>query len=188
MDTRGFVSFAVDGETKTAYIHHDSYPDCLGLNILGWARSADLHAAAIAARALRVVSDSDTPTQTDVERLAPFTNRNVGGAGGPTWYQLLRETQGDCAAMLAAGAIEDASEFPADSLCAEWGYVVDFDAQALEVYVGFQKEPHSDGRFAALAGRDGYAPVRLVASWSLADLPSDPAFLAAAEAGERDDD
>jgi hypothetical protein len=185
MSTRGFISFAVDGETKTAYNHCDSYPDWLGIRTLSWARKADLPASAEAARSLRVVTDDDRPTDEDIERLAPYTNRNVGGRRNerPDWYQLLRETQGDPGAMLAAGVIEDASTFPADSLFAEWGYVIDFDAQTLEVYVGFQKAPHEDGRFASPTPDDsGYYPVRLLKSWPLNNLPDDVTFTAEIEA------
>lgn len=182
MSTRGFISFAVDGETKTAYNHSDSYPDYLGVNVLDWARSVDLNEVGAAAQALRVVTDADEPTADDVARLAPFTNLNVGGPSErPTWYQLLRETQGDPGAMLKAGVIEDGGDFPADSLFAEWGYVIDFDAQALEVYVGFQREPHQEGRFASLEGRDGYYPVRLLKSWPLAELPDGATFTAELE-------
>jgi hypothetical protein len=185
MSTRGFISFAVDGTTKTAYNHHDSYPDGLGLGVLDWARSVDLNEAGVAAQALRVVTDADEPTDEDIAHLAPFTNRNVGGRSErPTWYQLLRETQGDPGAMLQAGVIEDGSEFPADSLFAEWGYVVDFDAQVLEVYVGFQRGPHQKGRFASMQsgdGSDGYYPVRLLKSWPLAELPDGDQFVAELE-------
>jgi hypothetical protein len=178
MSTRGFISFAIDGVTKTAYNHHDSYPDGLGLAVLEWARGADLDAAATAARALRVVTDAE-----DIARLAPYTNRGVGAhSATPDWYQLLRETQGDPGAMLAAGVIEDASEFPADSLFAEWGYVMDFDAQVFKVYEGFQREPHAEGRFATLTTRDrsdDYYPVRLIKTWPLAELPDSAAFVAA---------
>jgi hypothetical protein len=185
MSTRGFISFAVDGKTKTAYNHHDSYPDGLGVDVLDWARGADLNEAGVAAQNLRVVTDDDEPTAEDITRLAPFTNLNVGGRSErPTWYQLLRETQGNPGAMLKAGVIEDGSEFPADSLFAEWGYVIDFDAQALEVYVGFQQQPHQEGRFASLEGRDSsdsYYPVRLLKTWPLAELPDSQAFVAELE-------
>lgn len=185
MSTRGFTSFAVNGETKTAYNHSDSYPDGLGFGVLYWLREADIDSAAVMARALRVVNSDDDPTDEDIARLAPFTNTGVGARRDrPDWYQLLRGTHGDPAAILAAGVVEDASSFPTDSLFAEWGYVVDFDSQSLEVYVGFQREPHEAGRFASLTGRDGYYPVRLIASWSLANLPSDEAFLAAAQESE----
>jgi hypothetical protein len=88
--------------------------------------------------------------------------------------------------MLDAGVIEDASNFPADSLMAEWGYVVDFDAERLEVYRGFQTSPHDKGRFAACEGRDGYYPCALVASWALSELPDEKTFLETAD--PRDDD
>ena len=187
MSTRGFISFAIDGETKTAYCHHDAYPEHLGANVLEWASTADLDAAATAARALRVVNENDDPTDEDIARLAPFTNTGVGAnTDRPTWYQLLRETQGDPGATLEAGVIEDASASPADSLFAEWGYVVDLDAKTLEVYIGFQQEPHKAGRFASLRGRDGYFPVRLIKSWPLSDLPAVDAFVDACEkAGAR---
>jgi hypothetical protein len=94
------------------------------------------------------------------------------------WYVLLRETQGKPGRMLQAGVILDASGFPCESLFAEWGYVVDLDSETFEVYVGFQTEPHSKGRFADREGRDGYVPVALAASWSLKDLPGDDAFMA----------
>lgn len=182
MSTRGFISFVVDGVTKTAYNHHDSYPEYLGVNVLDWTREVDLKAAATAVGKLRVVTDEDRPTDADIDLLAPFYSPNVGGPSErPSWYQLLRGTQGDPAAMFAAGVIEDGSEFPGDSLFAEWGYVVDFDTHVFEVYVGFQTEPHNEGRFAHLPRRDGYYPVRLAASWPLDSLPDVSTFADAAE-------
>lgn len=192
MSTRGFISFTANGETKTAYNQHDSYPDGLGLDFLGWARSADLSDAAASAAALRVVDSKSDPSDEDVENLRRFADFSVdamtwnGSAyverTRPSWYQLLRTTQGDPAAMLAAGVIGDGSTFPADSLFAEWGYVVDFDAQVLEVYVGFQQESHSEGRFASSTPNGGgYYPVRLVKAWPLSDLPDDGAFIAECE-------
>ena len=185
MSTRGFLAFAVNGEVKTAYNHSDSYPDGLGFDVLSWLRTADLTAAATAAAALRVADPTDEPTDEDIARLAPSTDTGVGArTDRPDWYQLLRKTQGDPAAMLAAGVIEDASDFPADSLFAEWGYVVDFDTQTFEVYQGFQQSPHKSGRFADRPGRgNGYHPVRLVTSWPLTELPDDIAFVKAVEDG-----
>lgn len=50
-----------------------------------------------------------------------------GPSERPTWYQLLRETQGDPAAILRAGVIADGSRY----VGVEWRYLVDFDAQTL---------------------------------------------------------
>lgn len=188
MGTRGFVSFVADGQTKTAYNHFDSYPGGLGMDVLTWLRAVDPDAAKAKAAALRVVDGNTEPTDADIEQLGRYFNSNVGGRSErPTWYQLLRDTQGSPAAMLDAGAIEDASGFPADSLFAEWGYVADFDAMTFEVYEGFQTVKHSDGRFADLPPlRDSeYFPVRLVKSWPLTELPDNDAFMAV-EADDED--
>lgn len=185
MGTRGFLGFVIDGQEKIAYNHSDSYPEALGVNTLTWLRNVvnvDLgtEVARETARALRVVTQDQTPTDEDIERLKPFTNLGVGEQTTVHWYNLLRETQGDPAAILRAGYIEDAHEFPTDSLFAEWGYVVDLDAETFEVYQGFQKERHDKGRFAdrpPYPQSRGYYPVALVASWPLKDLPSDEDFV-----------
>lgn len=185
MGTRGFIGFVIDGTEKIAYNHYDSYPGGLGADVLRW-----LHVEPLAspnevrdrARALRVVEPDSEPTDEDIARLAPFTNHHVGDRRDrPTWYQLLRETQGDPGLILKAGVVEDASLFPLDSLFAEWGYVVDFDAGVFEVYRGFQEAEHDRGRFADRDSgrRDGYYAAALVASWPLTELPTDEAFFAA---------
>lgn len=189
MGTRGFVGFVADGTEKIAYNHFDSYPDGLGLDILFWLRNALTTHGDVLVRqikALRVIARDSEPTDADIKQLKAFYNPNVGGRGErPTWYQLLRGTQGDPAAMVRAGVIEDASDFPGDSLFAEYGYVIDVDARTFEAYRGFQREPHDKGRFAARPPRNPldreYYPVALVASWSLDDLPDNDAFLAAFE-------
>lgn len=186
MSTRGFVGFVVDGIEKIAYNHSDSYPDGLGLDTLRWLSKAHIGGARRLAAALRVVEPDSKPTAEDIERLKGYANTRVGTQEIDDWYVLLRETQGNPAAMLDAGVIEDASGFPADSLFAEWGYVVDFDAKTFEVYEGFQKQQHDKGRFAGRSDaddsrRNGYWPVALVASWPLDALPTDEDFMATVE-------
>jgi hypothetical protein len=172
MGTRGFVGFVVDGQEKIAYNHFDSYPSELGVHVLQWARSVeDWQEIRELAATLRLVSDDSPPTSEDVAMLGDYYDGRVGGTSAVSWYQLLRKTQGDMAAILAAGALEDASEFPYDSLFAEWGYIVDLDANRLEVYKGFQEEPHKEGRFATRGADRGYYPVRMIASWPLDALP-----------------
>jgi hypothetical protein len=182
--TRGFIGFVADGVEKIAYNHWDSYPEGLGADVLRWLRKVaglDLGVDTLRAsvRALRVVDPSSTPTAEDIERLRPFTDLNVSSKSLDDWYCLLRGTQGDPAAMLRAGVIEDAFDFPTDSLFAEWGYVVDLDANVFEVYEGFQHSAHDKGRFAGRTDNrvsDGYYPVALVKSWPLAELPDDDSF------------
>lgn len=188
MSTRGFLGFVADGREIIAYKHSDSYPDGLGVDVLTWAREADMSAAREAALNVRLVTEETPPTAEDIAKLAPWTNRSVGGRKEtPDWYQLLRGTQGDPQAMLDAGVVEDASEFPCDSLFAEWGYLVDFDTQTFEVYRGFQHSQHGKGRFADRTGpTDDYVPVALLLSWPLTELPSDDEFYAAIDKAEQD--
>lgn len=196
MSTRGFIGFVVDGTEKIAYNHHDSYPSGLGLDVLNWIRAnlhaltCDLHRSESGgpvslAQQLRVVEPDSEPTDADIERLKGSWDPTVGERRDrPDWYQLLRHNQGDLAATLAAGVIEDGSDFPADSLFAEWGYLVDLDAQVFEAYRGYQKAPHEAGRFAGRSGRDGYYPCTLAGSWRFDALPTEDAFVAQLEGDE----
>jgi hypothetical protein len=186
VSTRGFVGFVVDGTEKIAYNHSDSYPAGLGLHVLNWLRKAHLGGARRLAGSLRVVEPGSAPTAEDIERLRGYANTNVSTQSLDDWYVLLRGTQGNPAAILDAGVIEDASHFPVDSVMAEYGYIVDFDAEAFEAYVGFQKKPHDDGRFASRPRREGdsYYPCALVGSWPLTKLPTDDEFVATVEGVE----
>jgi hypothetical protein len=184
MSTRGFLGFVIDQAEKIAYNNYDSYPDGLGLAVLDWLQGMDREVVEDQVRKIRVVASDTTPTDADIERLLKYADVVVGSNAVNDWYVLLRKTQGKPGLMLEAGVIQDASEFPADSLWAEWGYIIDFDQGVFEVYRGFQKAPHSRGRFAHLTGSDGYVPVALVATWSLGDLPDHERFLAAIAAGE----
>lgn len=185
MGTRGFIGFVINEQEKIAYNHWDSYPSGLGAEVLAWLREkVEKHPASLRseAAALRMVSSDDPVTDEDIAHLKQFHNDTVSTGSEREWYALLRETQGDPEAMLKAGVAEDASGFPLDSLFCEWGYLIDLDAETFEVYTGFQKATHDEGRFAGRfereerRGDDQYYPVRLVASWPLSDLPSAAEF------------
>lgn len=163
MSTNGTFGFVIDGEMKLAYNHCDSYPGGLGLDIRDWlVRSLATRPDVLPhqARALRVVDEDSEPTDEDVARLSRYCDPTVGGPSDrPTWYQLLRRTQGDPDAILAAGVIKDGSIY----VGIEYTYLVDFDK----------------GEFIA---RDTYDE-KLGGSWPLNALPSTEEFLAAFEDG-----
>lgn len=188
MSTRGFIGFVVDGTEKITYNHFDSYPAGLGADVLNWLRKAHHGGARRLAAELRVVDeDSSQPTAADIEKFRGYANTRVGSQEIDDWYVLLRETQGNPGAILDAGVMLDGSSLPTDSLFAEWGYIVDFDTDVLEAYKGFQAAPHKGGRFADRPphhGASGYYPVRLVASWPLAELPTAEDFIAMLEPEE----
>lgn len=178
MSTRGFVGFVADGTEKIAYNHYDSYPGGLGLDVLRWLREAATDLASLRQQVigLRVVDWDSTPSREDIQRLRRFANPNVGQQTVEDWYVLLRETWGDPAAMLRAGVIADSSDFPLHPF-AKWGYLVNLDEGTFEVYERYDT-PSGKGRFADRVGVDNCEPIALFASWPLADLPDDDAFLA----------
>lgn len=177
MGTRGTWGYVVDGMARMAYCQFDSYPSRLGEDILAHARwvatSPDYSERAI--RDLRMVDYSTPPTPEDIEHCRPWTDLRVGERQASDWYCLLRKTQGDPVAVLAAGLLLGAGDFPANSLFCEYGYVIDLDSHRFEYYEGFQRAQHTEGRFAAMAvpayRHDGYWPIRLMRSWPLDALP-----------------
>lgn len=209
MGTRGAFGFIINEQEKIAYNHFDSYPEGKGVEVLRWLREADLDDVRKRVADLLVVDPDSSPTPEDIERLKQYANMHVGGPmsgtplGEASWYQLLRETQGDLTLTLRAGVMEDGHLFPLDSLFCEWAYIVDLDKNRFEIYEGFQKKLPKKGRwkgrptktedeqaykehvqYAKDHGRDPWLPLRseykaveLAVHWSLIGLPGDEEFL-----------
>lgn len=180
MSTRGFLGFVAEGHETITYVHFDAYPSGLGADVLRFARSVtDWDAVKRQAAAIVHIDADVPPTPEQCTALERFADHEVGGkdpSPDAEWYRLLRHTQGDPAALLEAGHAAHDPAWPGDSLFCEWGYLLDLDAGVLEVYGGFQKRPHTGGRFSDRKCRDGYHPVRRVASWLLTELPDDAAL------------
>jgi hypothetical protein len=193
MGTRGFVGFVVDGVEKFVVTHGDSYPSGVGVGVLEWlaGHQDELVFGAPGGvvdrvRALRFVSPSVDP---DVD--PPGLGRVRDALrGGPHEYfadasveEVLDFAAYDLDTLLRGGLAFDGNSFPLDSLYCEWGYLVDLDTRAFEVYRGFQTTPPTSGRF---VGRppvsDPYFPVALVASWPLVALPDRDRLLAIPDA------
>lgn len=185
MGTRGAVGFVHNDIIKSFYSHFDSYPSYLGDRVLRWVHSAildnKLDLAAELVDGLRAVDGGAQPTIDQIAELDTNLSRvgmalseswDKGVSTGNDWYSMLRGTQGNLDQMLAAGFHSDATRFFKDSLFCEWGYVVDLDEQVLEVYRGFQEEPHNLGRFASPERSGGYYPVALVRSFPFNKLPT----------------
>lgn len=173
LGTRGFVGFVVADQAKIAYNHYDSYPEGLGLEVLGFTQRMLDQEALYRERALwlKTVDTQVPPTDEQKAKLSKYADLNVSEQTLDDWYCLLRRTQGNLDLVLEAGYMADASDFPLDSLFAEWGYLINFDQRVLEVYRGFQHEPHAKGRFALGEPRRGsgtstYYPCALVATFA----------------------
>lgn len=151
MGTRGLVGFVVNGENKLTYNHFDSYPDGLGLDVLHFLQErlpAGFEDLVEQADALVVVQEDEKPTPEQVKELLGFANTSVSDGDPNNWYVLLREAQGDLAAILASGYLIDGQEFGVESLFCEWAYTVDLDKRTLFVYEGFKKKVPTEGIWA----------------------------------------
>lgn len=180
MGTRGIMGVRINGQDKLTYNHFDSYPSGLGNDMVKDIQKLlkeSVSAFKAQAIALRMVDESSKPTADDVAKLRKFADEDVSSGSINEWYVLLRNLQGKLADMLFAGVAIDSHEFVKDSLFCEWGYIANLDDQTFEVYQGFQKAPHTAGRYAALpvqqeskASSDIYYPIALVAAIPFAEL------------------
>jgi hypothetical protein len=163
MSTRGAWGFVRHDGELLSYNHSDSYPEYLGVNLLGWLKEVEIGALGPRVDQIALVRSGDRCPD-DPEK---------------DWYSVL--PQGDPEASLRLGVMSDDRLFPGDSLFCEWAYVINLDTGFFEVYKGFQAEPHSAGRFARLAPLEAvgntYYPVKMVAAYSLTELPSSEQFL-----------
>ena len=195
MGTRHLTAVQLDGEYKIAqYGQWDGYPSSQGVDVLKFLNTANLEAfrdklrklkwatpeqiedAWVTAGATRGTDNVSVGTANKLEQQHPELSRNTGAkildvvATSPDPSQLL---------------MVDRIEFAQDSLFCEWAYVIDLDANILEVYEGFNKNPVAEGRFAGPVqighdgpGSNGYGPVTLVKTYPLNALPSEAQFLA----------
>lgn len=161
MGTRGFVGFKVDGITKIAYNHYDSYPSGLGLDVLKWLRKEHLGSVRRRAAELRIVEPDSRPTAEEIVRLKSYADTGVSTGRLDEWYVLLRNTQGNPGAILDAGVIEDGTGTGG----MEYGYLVDLDANEFRAY-------------------DGGPGAPILGTFPLDSLPSDDEFIAAVAAVE----
>jgi hypothetical protein len=111
-------------------------------------------------------------------------------AFGKRWPSLTRDTGADILKLIQQADdgldIVKQIEFAKDSLFCEWAYVLDFDKNTFEAFIGFNKFPlASTERFFSMQKNqeDGceYYPIRLGSLWQLDKLPTDKEFLAALE-------
>lgn len=199
MGTRGTHGVRIGGVDKLTYNQFDTYPEGLGTTVLeelrailegpgkDWLRAR--------AETLRLVPQDGEPTAEEAAAYAGLADVRV--STGKDWYSTLRELQGTFRLTLEVGLMTDGAGFIADSLFCEWGYIVNLDDELLEVYRGFQTEPHTKGRYALPAatrpqadhpGARPYYPCALIAAFPFDGLPDADAFVAAIRKAEEPDE
>ncbi len=170
MGTRNLTVVVKDGEYKVAqYGQWDGYISGAGFSILEYLRNWDR--AKFEENLKKVVFLKDEVT---IEALFNSPKKMlVHRDTGCKILQVIEECDFETIELC------NGIGFAEDSLFCEYAYVVDLDANRLEVYTGFQKQEHDCGRFASMRSpeneenrRDGYFPIKLLLSYSLDELPT----------------
>lgn len=182
MGTRGAVGFRYKDTDYVSYNHYDSYPSGLGVDTVNNVKALigmyGIDGLRERVQNLRLVNPNDTPMLND---LMQYDSLHQNVSTGSDWYSLLRGIQGDLYAYIEHGIMTDDAVFLKDSLFCEWAYIVNLDTLMLEVYRGFQTKEHKRGRYAApkdanwspaYEGQNYYYPVKLIAEFSLSDIPN----------------
>lgn len=189
MGTRHLVAVVIDRQYVVAqYGQWDGYPDCAGVTILEFLKGCDFEHLKEQLKKCRYITGEEivegykkAGVPEDAEyitmeqackfnQIYPYLSRDIG-------YNILKEiSESPCDEIILKNSID----FAEDSLFCEWAYVVDFDKNKLEVYMGYNKERlTADERFykSQFPNKGGYYPIKFIKKWDLNDLPEESEFL-----------
>jgi len=195
MGTRNLTIVFMNGEYHLAqYGQWDGYPEGQGMTCLEFLRNEmDEQEFRCALSSMRFI---DWNTNVGARILEAFNN-------GVPFPEFDRDTGAEILWMIqncqtTSRYLRNDIEFAAASLFCEWAWVIDLDKRTFEAYEGYNKTPLTpEDRFHFLVDKEEtyhdsgideeYHAVRMVASWSLDDLPTDEQFLAAFKSDDDDD-
>ncbi|MFA5186570.1 MAG: hypothetical protein WC551_08860 [Patescibacteria group bacterium] len=191
MGTRGLTIVRLDGVERVAqYGQWDHYPEGQGCDVLKFCRkhllskkNREIFKEAVYQTRFISPQEYDDLWEKDTGEKMPksgLVDYFVAKKFGTLHPEFSRNTGAGILALVLNGTtgLQNEIGFIKNSLFCEWAYCIDLDANVLEVYKGYQKSPHTKGRYAGAAQR-AYYPCALVATFSLAKLPSKKNFLKA---------
>jgi hypothetical protein len=172
MGTRHLIAVQLDGQYRIAqYGQWNGYPSGQGEDVLKFFDGLDRERFFAKLRAATFYTSEELDAESD-----RFKRQNINWQRDYPW--LSRDAGADVLTHVliqpAGIKLKNSIDFAGDSLMCEWAYVIDFDANRLEVHKGSNKqplEPHE--RFAnSPLDHDEYKQVRLVQHYALDELPS----------------
>lgn len=194
MGTRHVIAVVQDNEYKVAqYGQWDGYPSGQGLDILTFLQTEDLSLFAEKVKDVSFLTDQelqDRWVECGAKPDDQFVTMDISDRFKEKYPENSRDAGSEVLAIIQKAnqpiQLTDSLDFAADSLFCEWGYVIDLDKQTFEVYEGFNQKPLDETeRFYSLQTEGSeYTPIRLVASYSLSELPTKEAFLEQLEVEE----
>ena len=184
MGTRNLTAVKKGGQYKVAqYGQWDGYPSGQGSTILSFLHT--LKDKANMDLFLAKIDQLTFATDADIESINQRIKSDNISDWSSVWPELSRDTGGEILSLIMQSEqplkLRDEIKFAADSLFCEYAYVVDFDTNTFEIFMGFNEKPLQEGdRFYGMTreGRQNeYHPVRLVKSYQISDLPSAEQFI-----------
>lgn len=203
MGTRNLTMVTTGGITKVAqYGQWDGYPDGQGKTIIEFLRSKEnIEKLKTNLSKCRFLDEEGV----DKEMIEEYTKVCPKYMGDPDprtpeqlhWWNtyMARDLGGEILENIAFSEdeeiiIRDSSNFASDSLFCEWAYVVDLDANKLEVYEGFNKSTlNKNERFfdTEKEKESGYYPIKISQTFDINNLPTNEEFFAAFTGEEIED-
>lgn len=189
MGTRSLTCVVLDGQFKIAqYGQFDGYPSGQGSTALSIMREIvaqnKLDRFRDKVRTLTKLTDAQHKQlwiDVGADPSKDYVSMEIGNAFDAKHPELSRRTGAEILSLVLnrdITCVQISDDFANDSLFCEWCYVIDLDQALFEVYRGFQKQPHSKGRFSKNSCESsGYYPVGLVKSYSLKSLPTTDVFV-----------
>ena len=185
MGTRSLIMVVRDKTPKVAqYSQYEGEPNVTGIKILQFLSKANLTEFKEKLNHVKFTNDDkineinkelDSICSNDLECVIkylkdnyPFITHDIGAS---ILQSIMDSTEDEI-------WLVDRSDFAANSLFCEWGYVVDLDKNTFEIYEGFQENPlDQTERFKYLEKTDcEYFPISLFEEYDLNNLPTPKEF------------
>lgn len=186
MGTRHLICVVLNGEYKVAqYGQWDGYPSGQGLGVLGFLEDVDMGLFREKVSRLAWASEEHIKrcwVECGADPNEDYVNYAVGEVFGKKYPEYDRDTGSRILDLIMSRddlTLYNDVKFAQDSLFCEWCYVIDLDANKLEVYKGFNREPltETDRFYTGKEAGDKYQAVKLIYEWSLDDLPGESEFI-----------
>ena len=180
MGTRNLTLVKIDGSFKVAqYGQSDGYPSVMGAVVLDFLKQWDRAKFARKVRSCRFMDDDQKSCMNVI-----IQHQEIGGLFENYWPELQRDTGSNVLGIIERGPqgmiLLDNSEFAADGIYCEFGYLIDMDEGVLEFYVDNMRKvsPKPTDPFYSLTQdpkiREKYGeyPIRLAGRYPLDNLPT----------------
>lgn len=188
MGTRNLTLVQKDNKIKVAqYGQWDGYPSGNGIIILDFLKTSNLETFKNRLDNVRIINDEELKNlwvECGADPNSSFVTLDVSKMFGERYPSLSRDIGAGILDFILKSQKEvlltNSYNFAKDGLFCEWAYLINFDTNKLEVYIGFNKEPLNKKErfyFDGYVSENGYTPIKLVKEYDLDNLPTNEDFI-----------